>query len=40
MNTRLRLLTGIAFGFRKPEAPIALAMLSLGRYRPPLPGRS
>jgi transposase len=40
MNTRLRLLTRMAFGFRKPEALIALAMLSLGGYCPPLPGRS
>ena len=40
MNTRMRLLTRIAFGFRKPEALIALAMLSLGGYCPPLPGRS
>ena len=40
MNTRMRLLTRIAFGFRKPEALIALAMLSLGDYCPPLPGRA
>jgi transposase len=40
MNTRLRLLTRTAFGFRKPEALIALAMLSLGGYCPPLPGRA
>ena len=40
INTRLRLLTRIAFGFRSPDALIALAMLSLGGYRPPLPGRS
>ena len=40
MNTRLRLLTRIAFGFRSPDALIALAMLSLGGYCPPLPGRS
>jgi transposase len=39
MNTRLRLLTRIAFGFRSPDALIALAMLSLGGYCPPLPGR-
>jgi transposase len=39
-NTKIRLLTRIAFGFRSPEALIALAMLSLGGYRPPLPGRS
>jgi transposase len=40
MNTRLRLLTRIAFGFRSANAMIALAMLSLGGYCPPLPGRS
>jgi transposase len=39
-NTKIRLLTRIAFGFRSPEALIALAMLSLGGYRPALPGRS
>jgi transposase len=38
-NTKIRLLTRIAFGFRSPEALIALTMLSLGGYRPPLPGR-
>ncbi len=29
----------VAFGFKPPEALIALAMLSLGGYRPTLPGR-
>ncbi len=38
-NTKIRLLTRIAFGFRSAEALIALAMLSLGGYRPNLPGR-
>jgi transposase len=38
-NTKIRLLTRIAFGFRSPEALIALAMLALGGHRPPLPGR-
>jgi transposase len=38
-NTKIRLLTRIAFGFRSPDALIALAMLSLGGHRPPLPGR-
>jgi transposase len=38
-NTKIRLLTRIAFDFRSPEALIALAMLSLGGYRPALPGR-
>jgi hypothetical protein len=30
VNTKIRLLTRIAFGFRSPDALIALAMLSLG----------
>jgi transposase len=38
-NTKIRLITRIAFGFKDPHALIALAMLSLGGYRPPLPGR-
>ncbi len=38
-NTKLRLLTRMAFGFKSPEAMIALAMLNLGGYCPPLPGR-
>jgi transposase len=38
-NTKIRLLTRVAFGFRSPEALIALAMLSLGGHRPTLPGR-
>jgi transposase len=38
-NTKIRVLTRVAFGFRSPEALIALAMLSLGGYRPDLPGR-
>jgi transposase len=38
-NTKIRLLTRIAFGFRSPEALIALAMIALGGYRPALPGR-
>lgn len=40
VNTKLRLLTRIAFGFRSADALIALAMLSLGGYCPALPGRS
>ena len=40
VNTKLRLLTRIAFGFRSPDALIALAMLDLGGLCPPLPGRS
>jgi len=39
-NTKIRLLTRVAFGFRSPDALIALAMLSLGGYRPVLPGRT
>ena len=39
-NTKIRLLTRIAFGFRSPEALIALAMLALGGHRPSLPGRT
>ena len=39
LNTKIRLLTRIAFGFKNPHALIALAMLSLGGYRPALPGR-
>lgn len=38
-NTKIRLLTRIAFGFKSPEAMIALAMLNLGAYCPALPGR-
>jgi transposase len=38
-NTKIRLLTRIAFGFRSPQALIALAMLALGGHRPALPGR-
>jgi hypothetical protein len=39
VNTKIRLLTRIAFGFRSGDALIALAMLSLGGHRPALPGR-
>jgi transposase len=39
-NTKIRLLTRIAFGFHGPEPLIALAMLSLGGHTPPLPGRT
>ncbi len=38
-NTKIRLITRMAFGFASPEALIALAMLSLGGHRPVLPGR-
>jgi transposase len=40
VNTKIRLITRIAFGFKDPDALIALAMLTLGGYRPPLPGRN
>jgi transposase len=39
VNTKIRLITRIAFGFSSPQALIALAMLSLGGHRPTLPGR-
>ena len=39
-NTKIRLLTRIAFGFHGAEPLIALAMLALGGHRPALPGRS
>ena len=39
INTQIRLITRRAFGFHTPEALIALAMLSLARLCPPLPGR-
>jgi transposase len=38
-NTKIRLLTRIAFGFHGPQPLIALAMLSLGSHPPHLPGR-
>ena len=38
-NTKIRVLTRIAFVFTKPEALIALGMLVLGGYCPPLIGR-
>jgi transposase len=39
VNTKIRLITRMAFGFASPHALIALAMLSLGGHRPTLPGR-
>lgn len=38
-NTKIRVLTRIAYGFHHPTALIALAMLSLGGHPPTLPGR-
>lgn len=39
-NTKIRVLTRIAYGFKSPDALIALAMLALGGHRPVLPGRA
>ena len=38
-NTKIRLLTRIAFGFHGPHPLIALALLALGSHPPQLPGR-
>ena len=38
-NTKIRLLTRIAYGFHGPQPLIALAMLALGSHPPRLPGR-
>ena len=40
VNTKVRLITRVAFGFRSPAALINLVLLSLGGYCPPLPGRA
>jgi len=40
VNTKIRLITRVAYGFRSPQALIALAMLNLGGHRPTLPGRN
>jgi transposase len=39
-NTRIRLLTRMAFGFHSAESLIALVMLSMGGLCPALPGRA
>ena len=39
VNTKIRRITRVAFGFKSPDALIALAMLNLGGHRPTLPGR-
>lgn len=39
-NTKIRLLTRLAFGFKHPDALISLALLALGGYRPELPDRT
>ena len=38
-NTKLRLLTRLAYGFRSTDNLIALCLLDRGGYCPPLPGR-
>lgn len=40
INTKLRLLTRIAYGFRSTNNLIALCLLDRGGYCPPLPGRN
>lgn len=39
-NTKIRLLTRMAFGFKRPEALIALALLALGGHHLALPERT
>ena len=39
VNTRIRLLTRIAYGFHGPQPLIALVLLALGGHRPALPRR-
>jgi transposase len=39
-NTKIRLLTRIAYGFHGPQPLIALALLALGSHPPQLPGRN
>ena len=39
VNTKIRVITRMAFGFHDPAALIGLAMLALGGLRPALPGR-
>ena len=38
-NTKIRLITRMAYGFRSADALIALAMLNLAGPKPSLPGR-
>jgi transposase len=38
-NTKIRLLTRLAYGFHNPQPLVALILLALGGYRPSLPGR-
>lgn len=39
VNTKIRLISHVALGFRSPEGLIALAMLNLGGHQPAIPGR-
>ncbi len=39
-NTKIRVLTRVAFGFRSSEGLIAMAMLAVGGACPDLPGRN
>ena len=39
VNTKIRLLTRIAYGFRNTDNLIALCLLDRGGHCPPLPGR-
>lgn len=39
-NTKTRLITRKAYGFKSPEALVALALLTLGPNQPVLPGRN
>jgi Transposase len=39
VNTKVRVITRMAFGFHNPVALIGLAVLVLGGRRPTLPGR-
>jgi len=39
VDTKIRVITRMAFGFHNPQALIAFAMLALGGLRPALPGR-
>jgi ubiquinone biosynthesis protein UbiJ len=38
-NTKLRLLTRVAYGFKSTDNLIALCLVDRGDYCPPLPGR-
>jgi transposase len=40
LNTRMQLLTRVAFGFHSAAALVAMAMLKLGGFCPSLPGRA